>query len=179
MKKRTLAIIAFILALITSMSMISPYFVYAEKNVFEKYGESLPESNQANIETVEFENQVLPESDIPEVVGKYLAEQNEHISRIYEEEKSLYTVAFQNRDGRKNYYFFDEPVKYVATGRNNLANNIANQYKDRKIMFGENVDIEFRIDVRGQAYTQDMIDSVKSKVLTLTGKNNLLKFVFK
>ena len=45
-------------------------------------------------------------------------------------------------------------------------------------MFGENVDVEFRIDVRGQAYTQDMIDSVKSKVLTLTGKNDLLEFVF-
>lgn len=66
-----------------------------------------------------------------------------------------------------------EVKNYTVTtqaGRNSLANNIATQYNNRKTMF-PNANIEFKVDVYGQSYTQSMLDDIVDLVTTLTGED--------
>ena len=65
----------------------------------------------------------------------------------------------------------------TQTGRNNLANNIATQYNNRKAMFPD-AHIEFQVDVFGQAYTENMLADVKNLVKALTGNGNIVKFFY-
>ena len=39
-------------------------------------------------------------------------------------------------------------------------------------------DIEFRVDVRGQNYTQEMLDDITDRVTALTKKTNLIEFIY-
>ena len=61
---------------------------------------------------------VLPEQDRPEAVESYLVEQKGHVLRLRNEETNHNTVVFQNRDGNKTMYYFDQPVKYVDENGN-------------------------------------------------------------
>ena len=72
-----------------------------------------------------------------------------------------------------------EVKNYTITtqaGRNNLANNIAAQYNNRKAMF-PNSNIEFKIDVYGQSYTQSMLDDIVDLVFQLTGED-IVSFIY-
>lgn len=58
-----------------------------------------------------------------------------------------------------------------------VANNIEMQYNSRKEMF-PGVDITFKVDIVGQAYTQEMIDEILNLVEQQTGINGLVQFIF-
>lgn len=64
----------------------------------------------------------------------------------------------------------------TATGRQNLANNIASQYNNRQVMF-PNATIDFVVDIYGQAYTSEMIDDVLSRVYELLGSSDMINFI--
>lgn len=51
------------------------------------------------------------------------------------------------------------------------------QYNSRKEMF-PGVDITFKVDIVGQAYTQEMIDEILNLVEQQTGINGLVQFIF-
>ena len=65
----------------------------------------------------------------------------------------------------------------TSNGRNNLAKNIATQYNNRKDMFS-NATIQFKVDVFGQAYTQDMLDDILSQINDLIGNSDFVQFIF-
>lgn len=84
---------------------------------------------------------------------------------------------FIKYDESSHKYKIGEVKNYTVTtesGRKNLANNIYEQYNKRIDMFGDNIKIEFVVDVRGQKYTEDILNDIESRVSTLTGKNNLI-----
>lgn len=54
---------------------------------------------------------LLPE-DRPEMVSEEAIAENGHVNRLKEQEEDLYSVIFQNRDGTKTVYRYNEPVKY-------------------------------------------------------------------
>ena len=64
----------------------------------------------------------------------------------------------------------------TATGRNNLAKNIAAQYNKRREMF-PTADIRFEVDIYGQAYTRSMLDDVRNRVENLLGTHEMVKFM--
>lgn len=64
----------------------------------------------------------------------------------------------------------------TQTGRNSLANNIAMQYNNRRIMFPD-ANIEFIVDVSGQSYTQSMLDDIIDLVSTLT-EEDIVQFIY-
>ena len=61
----------------------------------------------------ELKTAVLPDADKPEVIGDDLIAERDHVNRLWEQEEDLNTIIFQNRDGTKTMYWFDQPVKYV------------------------------------------------------------------
>lgn len=56
---------------------------------------------------------MLSINDIPEVISAECIAENKHVNRLYSEEKDLNTIVFQNRDGGKTIYLFNEPIKYI------------------------------------------------------------------
>lgn len=53
----------------------------------------------------------LDDKDLPQIIGRDLANARGHVNRLYEQEPDCYTIMFQNRDGSKTAYFFSIPVK--------------------------------------------------------------------
>ena len=56
---------------------------------------------------------VLPDADKSEVISDDLIAERDHVNRLWKQEEDLNTIIFQNRDGTKTMYWFDQPVKYV------------------------------------------------------------------
>lgn len=54
----------------------------------------------------------LSEDELPAGMSLAEAQSLQHVHRLREQESDLSTVIFQNRDGTKTMYCFDEPVKY-------------------------------------------------------------------
>ncbi|MBQ9773392.1 MAG: RICIN domain-containing protein [Clostridia bacterium] len=50
----------------------------------------------------------------PETVTLAMAQEQQHVNRLYAQEEDLYTALFQNRSGNKTAYVFSQPIKYVA-----------------------------------------------------------------
>ena len=53
----------------------------------------------------------LSDNDLPYVISRSLADERQHVNRLYEQEPDDYTVMFQNLDGGKTVYIFSVPVK--------------------------------------------------------------------
>lgn len=66
-----------------------------------------------NFPIVEPVSSILAEADCPEAVSADEIKKGGHVQRLYEQEKDLNTIVFQNDDGSKTLYYFAEPVKYV------------------------------------------------------------------
>lgn len=60
----------------------------------------------------ELKRMSLNVTDLPEMISIDEAVQKGHVNRLREQENSLYTVAFQNKNGGKTVYLFADPVKY-------------------------------------------------------------------
>lgn len=65
----------------------------------------------------------------------------------------------------------------TATGRNNLANNVINQYNQRVSVFPTGTKFEVRIDITGQSWTQSILDAIASAIETGTGGNMTVAFM--
>lgn len=59
----------------------------------------------------QLKNAQLSAADLPAVISRELADERQHVNRLYEQEPDDYTVMFQNRDGGKTVYVFSTPVK--------------------------------------------------------------------
>lgn len=59
----------------------------------------------------QLKNAQLSDADLPAVISRELADERQHVNRLYEQEPDDYTVMFQNRDGGKTVYVFSTPVK--------------------------------------------------------------------
>ena len=63
--------------------------------------------------TEELQAMTLDPATVPEVLSLASAQQKGHVNRLKEQETSLSTVTFQNKNGTKTTYIFNSPVKYI------------------------------------------------------------------
>jgi len=134
MKKRT-QIFSMLLALLLTLTCLPMSAValttdpITEQPLSEQGTPTLDESNselsgfeQPNeaIETgigektiAELQDMQLDLNDLPEVISVQKADEKGHVNRLREQETDMYTVMYQNRDGKKTTYLFSQPVKYV------------------------------------------------------------------
>ncbi len=76
---------------------------------------------------------VLSDADKSEVISDELIAERDHVNRLWAQEDDLNTIIFQNRDGTKTMYWFDQPVKYVdengeVKDKNNELTELGNDY---------------------------------------------------
>ena len=89
--------------------------LYQEEDVIEELLENedyIFENTIGDLTIDELKTAILLEEDIPEIIDRELIAQNEHVNRLYVQEPDDNTVVFQNRDGSKTMYYFNDPVKY-------------------------------------------------------------------
>lgn len=69
-------------------------------------------NTKGDLSLEELKTAVLKSEDIPEFITDEHISKNGHAHRLYQQEEDLNTVVFQNRDGSKTAYVFDEQIKY-------------------------------------------------------------------
>ena len=127
-KKSTLKMVACILVLSLSITMLQPLAVFAEQDVsstqttLEKWAPSerdirLPNTT-GDLTLEQLETAKLSSEDIPEYISQQDIEEKGHVNRLREQEPNDNTIVFQNRDGTKTAYFFSNPVKYTDKNGN-------------------------------------------------------------
>ena len=80
--------------------------------------------NPGELSLSELQDRVVPEEDVPEIIGIQTALASKHANRVREQERDLNTVIYQNQDGTNTMYYFPNPVKYVdETGTINDKSN--------------------------------------------------------
>ena len=80
-----------------------------------KHTEWIPNKDintKGDLSLEELKTAVLKSEDIPEFITDEHISKNGHAHRLYQQEEDLNTVVFQNRDGSKTAYVFDEQIKY-------------------------------------------------------------------
>ena len=148
-KKTTLKLVACILVLSLSLTVLQPLAVFAEQNInsaettLEKWVPSeedmrLPDIT-GDLTLEQLETAQLSSEDIPEYISQQDIEEKGHVNRLREQEPDDNTIVFQNRDGTKTAYFFSNPVKYTDKNGNvkdkrtkldgtNIPNKYSNEY---------------------------------------------------
>ena len=109
MKSKLLKSVSLALALSICLTILPSFPAFAQEPLVQITAPIDPE----RITSEQLQTMVLPDEDRPEAVEAYLVEQKGHVLRLREEETNHNTVVFQNRDGNKTMYYFDQPVKYV------------------------------------------------------------------
>lgn len=168
-KKSVLKIIAYVLVLSLSLTILQPISVFAEQNIsssqttLEKWVPSeedmrLP-NTKGDLTLEQLETAKLLLEDTPEIVSSESIESKGHVNRLWEQEQDLNTVIFQNKDGTKTAYYYSDPVKYtdkngkVKDKKNKLsetengeytnAENDVNAYFPKKIHKNKGVELKF------------------------------------
>ena len=168
-KKSVLKIIAYVLVLSLSLTILQPISVFAEQNIIssqttlEKWVPSeedmrLP-NTKGDLTLEQLETAKLLLEDTPEIVSSESIESKGHVNRLWEQEQDLNTVIFQNKDGTKTAYYYSDPVKYtdkngkVKDKKNKLsetengeytnAENDVNAYFPKKIHKNKGVELKF------------------------------------
>ena len=127
-KKSILKIVACILVLSLSLTILQPISVFAEQNIsssqttLKKWVPSeedmrLP-NTKGDLTLEQLETAKLSTEDIPEYISQEDIEEKGHVNRLREQEPNDNTIVFQNRDGTKTAYFFSNPVKYTDKNGN-------------------------------------------------------------
>ena len=65
----------------------------------------------------------------------------------------------------------------TSSGRNSLVNNVVNQYNQRISILPDNTNYEVVIDVRGQEWTQDMLDDIVTRITQRTNGEVTVSFM--
>ncbi len=63
-------------------------------------------------EPIDMKKQIVPDSEVPDLIDYSVAVENKYMRRAYEQETSLNDVVFQKTDGSFDVYSFAFPVKY-------------------------------------------------------------------
>ena len=168
-KKVFLKILAFVLVLSLSITVLQPLAVFAEQNInsaettLEKWVPSeedmRPPNTKGDLTLEQLETAKLLPEDTPEIVSQDSIEENGHVNRLWEQEQDLNTIIFQNQDGTKTAYHYSDPVKYtdkngkVKDKKNKLsettngeytnAENDINAYFPKKIHKNKGVELKF------------------------------------
>ena len=121
--KMGLRIVSMALALSIILTAIPTETVLAKEIEHEQLTDSselwIPEhepplpNTEGDLPWEELATAVLPDADKSEVISDDLIAERDHVNRLWEQEEDLNTIIFQNRDGTKTMYWFDQPVKYV------------------------------------------------------------------
>lgn len=87
---------------------------------------------------LELQSAVLKEEEIPETIDRAQLEQNGSVNRLYEQESSLNSVLYQNKNGTKTLYQFSTPVKYKDSDgkikdKSNELTDLSTNLKSRSI----------------------------------------------
>ena len=67
-------------------------------------------------EKVDLKKQIVPESEVPDLIDYDIAVEEKYVCRAYWEETDLNEVVFLKADGSLARYVFSFPVKYEADG---------------------------------------------------------------
>lgn len=65
----------------------------------------------------------------------------------------------------------------TSAGRNSLVNNVVNQYNHRATILPSGTNYEVVIDVRGQDWTQDMLDDIVNRIAQRTSGKVIVSFM--
>ena len=65
----------------------------------------------------------------------------------------------------------------TQSGRDSLVRNVADQYNKRVLIFPNDTSFEVVIDVRGQAWTQEMLDDITHRIIEQTNGNMTVSFM--
>lgn len=131
-----------------------------------------------DLDLVELSNKELEDYEIPEVISAKDIKEKEHANRLFAQETDDYSIVYQNKDGSKTMYYFDEPVKYtdengtVCDKSTKLSESDKDGYafvsadNDINVYMPEQLDNETGIIVKSGEYTIEMspVDSDKANV---------------
>ena len=169
MKKHIKTYLSIILVLSMLLSML-PIYAAATDDEFEglEIVEEIPfefELEPGDLPLDMLADAVLPAADLPSYISASLAEEREHVNRLYLQEPDANTVMFQNRDGSKTIYVFSKPVKDtgLTLGTNALA------VSGGKIAFSGNNIITNRIGLNAAGKQIQDYKIGYSDIQTLTG----------
>ncbi|MBQ2883040.1 MAG: DNRLRE domain-containing protein [Alphaproteobacteria bacterium] len=105
-------------------------------------------------DTTEVNNIIFTEKDIPEYIDYDTAVANGHIQRLKAEEVDLNTAIFQNADGSKSMYIFEDNVKYIDRDGNvrdksnqliRTSDGFVNEANDVQVFYPDNIDLGIEI----------------------------------
>lgn len=131
-----------------------------------------------DLDLVELSNKELEDYEIPEVISAKDIKEKEHANRLFAQETDDYSIVYQNKDGSKTMYYFDEPVKYtdengtVCDKSTKLSESDKDGYafvsadNNINVYMPEQLDNETGIIVKSGEYTIEMspVDSDKADV---------------
>ena len=137
-----------------------------------------------DLSLVELSDKELDDYEIPEVVSKKDIIQNRNVNRLFAQETDDYSIVFQNKDGSKTMYCFNEPVKYidengtVCDKSTKLSETDKDGYafvsadNDINVYMPEQLDSETGIIVKSGEYTIEMspIDATEADVSEIITK---------
>ncbi len=138
----------------------------------------LKDLKPGDLSLVELSDKELDDYEIPEVISAKDIKEKEHANRLFAQETDDYSIVFQNKDGSKTMYYFDEPIKYtdengtVCDKSTKLSEADKDGYafvsaeNDINVYMPEQLDSETGIIVKSDEYTIEMspVDSDKADV---------------
>ncbi len=82
----------------------------SEESIEEADRNLLKDLKPGDLSLVELSSKELDDYEIPEVISIRDIKEKEHANRLFAQETDDYSIVFQNKDGSKTMYYFDEPV---------------------------------------------------------------------
>ena len=150
----------------------------SEESIEEADRNLLKDLMPGDLSLVELSDKELDDYEIPEVISVKDIKEKEHANRLFAQETDDYSIVFQNKDGSKTMYYFDEPIKYtdengtVCDKSTKLSEADKDGYafvsaeNDINVYMPEQLDSETGIIVKSDEYTIEMspVDSDKADV---------------
>ncbi len=94
--------------------------------------------SDGDLDIFQLANSKLADFEIPEIISLKDIKTNMNVNRLYLQENDEYTAIFQNKDGSKTMYLFNEPIKYtdkygvMRDKQTELTNSVASVDKSLK-----------------------------------------------
>ena len=150
----------------------------SEESIEEADRNLLKDLMPGDLSLVELSDKELDDYEIPEVISVKDIKEKEHANRLFAQETDDYSIVFQNKDGSKTMYYFDEPIKYtdengtVCDKSTKLSEADKEGYafvsaeNDINVYMPEQLDSETGIIVKSDEYIIEMspVDSDKADV---------------
>ncbi|MBQ4323114.1 MAG: RICIN domain-containing protein, partial [Clostridia bacterium] len=111
-------LLALLLALALSLSFTTVFAAEETDSAPPSEVETLTEEpvTEPETEKVDLKKQIVPESEVPDLIDYDIAVEEKYVCRAYWEETALNEVVFLKADGSLARYVFSFPVKYEADG---------------------------------------------------------------